>query len=478
MSNEESASPPSKPSNNNKKVVIKSSLSLRQRLVPASFRRKKQNTQVSSETGVSTVCSFEEHDEGDDEREEELDTARILTTRSGTEALLCPQKESRYLFEQGLQHAQQTKYLEAIESLTQALTLADGSELEPEILWTLISCYAQQEEEDEAGTYLAMFKPSLSKLQDEWIEREASLPMLSLLMEYRFWDTALIMSRFVETDDAVLARLHFETASNLTNAQEAVPQLEKALSYCHEPEDEYLKQSILQTLVQAHAAEEEWDEALSLQESYMISLQADGDADLHAQAHIDAAELHIAQGHYEKALVSLNEGLELVSNHVPLLQAKAHTLYKLGDTDQSLQVYKSLLPKVKHCPSDAAKIYYTMGRICCKVGSYEDALGHFQREGKVTRTALGKCHIENSRIYHDLARIHDEALGNYEQALKYYSKALKVEQRCLKKARFQVDRQELSSQILETQRCMGRIHYKQGEFGKAFTCSFSDDISI
>lgn len=461
-------------------VKQKTSLSLR-RFMPFRGSKNQYHSHQSNRTAISTVCSFEEPNEG--RQEEEIDPAAILTTRGGLEALLCPQQESRYLYDQGVEHFGQGRFLEASEALTQALSLCNGSDLEPRILWTLVSQYSQQDDEVEAGRYLTVLKPKMRLLHDEWIESEASLAMLSLLMEHKHWDTALKMTFYVETEDSVLARLYFETAANRTT-KDAVPHLEKALSLCHDSEDESLKQSILHTLVHAHAAELDFEEALSVQESYMDSLQTPTDK---AQAHHDAAELHIAQGHYEQALSLLNEGLELINDAestsgsltTAMLQAKAHTLYKLGDSPHCLVVYKSLLSRVKHCPSDAAKIYYTMGRICCKSGEYENALFYFKQELKLTKSALGKYHYENSRIYHDLGRIHDEALGNYEQGLKYYTKALKVEQRCLKKLPPSREiRNEVSMQILETQRCIGRIHYKQGEFNKAFSCSFVDDISI
>jgi tetratricopeptide (TPR) repeat protein len=112
-----------------------------------------------------------------------------------------------------------------------------------------------------------------------------------------------------------------------------------------------------------------------------------------------------------------------------------------------------------------------MGRICCKTGRYEEALEYFLSELKTTKSTLGKYNIEVSRILHDVAKIYEDSLGDYEKALKYYKKAFKVERRAAKLT------PQLSAQVLETQRCMGRIHYKRGEFDKAFTVSFADDLS-
>jgi tetratricopeptide (TPR) repeat protein len=69
-------------------------------------------------------------------------------------------------------------------------------------------------------------------------------------------------------------------------------------------------------------------------------------------------------------------------------------------------------------------------------------------------------------------------LGDYEASLKYYAKALKVQQRALKKCTNPVDEKELLGQILETQQCMGRIHYKRGEFTQALNVSFQENVAV
>lgn len=469
-------------------VIIKTSRSLRHLRLFSSRGRRNKLSGLSNGTAISTVCSL---------GEEEMDSpAPTISTTNGTEAFLCPLQESRYLYDQGVEYHKQERHAEATESLTQALSLTNGSDLEPRILWTLVSYHIQQDEHEEALSYLTVLKPLLSKIQADWIKEEASLALLSILMEKKLWNMALQVSNYIqqEIDCTVLARIHFEVAESLTT-EKALPHLEQALQLCSEhqhntttdsEDDETLKQAILQTMVQAHAAEEEWDEALSLQESYMESIR-EGDETNNsvelAQGHYDAAELYLAQGHYEDSLSSLNQGLDLLNKEkhalsTTMLQAKAHVLYQLGDIDDSLLIYKSLLVKVKHCPSDAAKLYYTMACISLKSGRYEDSLGYFRNELKITRQALGKYHYETSRIYHDIARIYDESLGDYESSLNFLGKALKVEQRALKRSSSSKERNEVASQILETQQCMGRIHYKRGEFSKAFTVSFHDDVSV
>lgn len=307
-------------------------------------------------------------------------------------------------------------------------------------------------------------------------------------METKLWKTAWTMTRFLEKDTldpSVLARIHFEVACSLTS-DEALPHLEQALEHVDDEEDEPLKQAILQNMVHAHAAEEEWDEALSFQESYMDSIRGGGENDEAnsmelAQGHYNAAQLYLAMDDYDEALGCINQGLELVPpKHVlatKMLQAKAHVLLSLGRVDESLAIYKSLVAKLKQ-PSDIAKIYYTMACICCKNGRFDESLGYFVKELKITKSALGKHHVETCRIYQDMARTYDESLGDYETSLKYYAKALKVQQRALKKCTNPMETRELASQILETQQCMGRIHYKRGEFSQALHVSFQENVAV
>jgi tetratricopeptide (TPR) repeat protein len=486
------------PQVNNGSVIIKPSRSLRH--LRQLFGRKKKHYYSSSKysggTAISTVCSLEEQQQQQQQHQLVVDHPTISTT-NGTEAILDPQQESQYLYSQGVEQYAQGHAKEATESLTQALSIADGLELEPKILWTLVSFHAQQEEFEQAATYVTVLKPLLAKIQETWIQQEASLPLLSLLMETKLWNMAWTMSQYLPQDNntldpTVLARIHFEVARCLTttsSTEQALPHLKEALELVQDRDEPRLKQAILQNMVHAHAAEEEWDEALSFQESYMESIIRGGDDGEEnpielAQGQYDAAQLYLAMEEYDDALSCLNAGLQLVpSKHglfTNMLQAKAHVLLQLGNVDESLAVYKSLCPKLKQ-PSDIAKIYYTMACICRKNGRHDESLAYFKSELNVTKSAaaLGKHRVETTcRIYHDMARIHDECLGDYETSLKYYAKALKVQQRALKKCTNPVEEKELLSQILETQQCMGRIHYKRGEFTQALNVSFQENVAV
>lgn len=448
-------------------MIVKTTLSL-SRLFP--FRRTSRTLvgqqQLSTNTAITTVCSRDENDTSQSYQSVEAEVAQTISTQTGTEAFYCPQREARYLLDQGLEHRAQGRHEDALESLAQALALSHGSDLQPRILWTLVSICVNKFPDDssshQAVAYLSILKPQIDDLDDEWIEQESSLPLWNFLRDHGQWSTGLRMARIVKPDGDALARIHFENAVSMSSDQ-AMPHLKDALYFC---KDDSLKQSILHTMVHAHAAEEEWEEALSCQSCYMESL--DGKEDL-AQAYADAAELHMSKNDYEAALASLDEGLKIETT-APLLQAKAHILfYYLNKTDQALAIYKSLLSRV--CPADASRLYYTMGRICTKTGRYDEALQYFFSELKITKENFGKYNMEVSRIFHDIARIYEDCLGEYDQALKYYKKALKVERHAMKLA------PQLSEQVLETQRCMGRIHYKRGEFGKAVTVSFADDLS-
>jgi tetratricopeptide (TPR) repeat protein len=413
------------------------------------------------------VCSLDENDTCHSvEAEERL--AQTLSTRTGTEAFLFPREEARHLLDQGLEHRAEGRHQDALESLNQALSLSHGNYLQPRILWTLISLYLKELQVDnddssnQAVLYLSMLAPHICDLEDEWVEQEASLPLFNFLQEQRQWSTALRMVHIVKPEHDTLARIYFETAVS-QSSDEAMPSLKEALYFCR---NKTLKQSILHSMVHAHADQEEWEEALYCQNCYMDHLHAHEDL---VQAHADAAELHLSKKDYAAALASLEKGLQIETT-TPLLQAKAHILYyHLNQTNEALAIYKSLLSRV--CPADASRIYYTMGRICCKTRRYEEALECFLSELKITKKTLGKYNIEVARILHDVAKIYEDSLGDYEEAFKYYKKAFKVERHAAKLA------PHLSAQVLETQRCMGRIHYKRGEFNKAVTVSFADDLS-
>ena len=298
----------------------------------------------------------------------------------------------------------------------------------------------------------------MEDLKDEWIEQEATPALLDFLQEHGQWATALRVARVVQPEDTVSARIHYETATQLTSA-EAVPHLLEALYLCDN--DESLKASILNTMVTAHSAEKDWSKALWCHGCYMECLDSPLDI---AQAHFDAAELYVAQNDFKAALTSLDEASQLVDEDPlagQILQAKAHILYHQGRPSEALRSYELLLERVKHNPADAAKLYYTMGRICIKTGRYEQALEYFASELEITKAALGKYHMEVSRILHELARIQDEFLSDADAALKLYQAALKVERHAKKRAPPE-KKQEIGSQILETQAKIGRIHYKRG----------------
>ena len=141
--------------------------------------------------------------------------------------------------------------------------------------------------------------------------------------------------------------------------------------------------------------------------------------------------------------------------------------------------FTSLLCAKLKQPADIAKIYYTMACICRKNGRFDESLGYFKSELKVTKSALGKHHVETCRIYHDMARIYDESLGDYELSLKYYAKALKVEQRALKKCT-NVSRKEGTCRVKYSRRnsAWDEFTTSVGNSVKPYMCRFKKMLHV
>lgn len=215
--------------------------------------------------------------------------------------------------------------------------------------------------------------------------------------------------------------------------------------------------------------------------------------------------------------VRKEENQELIMPQVftKLLQIKADVLCRLGDIDESLKYYEKIVcnmerRSLRHS-ADAANILYTMGRVCIHAKRFDDAMKYFTRELAVTKTVVGKYHLAVSRVLHELAKVAEKGLLDYERALQYYNETLSIETAVLKKCvtdtqtlpccrnpqlkqqRRNMARVSASSnfknhfqccvkhanmmkdakqQIVETKRCLGRIHYMHGDFDSALKTSF------
>lgn len=167
----------------------------------------------------------------------------------------------------------------------------------------------------------------------------------------------------------------------------------------------------------------------------------------------------------------------------------------------------------KHSVADIANVLYTMGRVCVHAKRFVDAISYFNRELELTRAVVGNCHLAVSRVLHELAKVSEKGLMDYEQALRYYKETLEVEtavlQQCVRdmqslpccknfrqsgnsRGRCRVPTSanftkyyeccpkhvalmtEAKQQIIETKRCLGRLHFMHGDFDSAVKTSFDN----
>jgi hypothetical protein len=176
-----------------------------------------------------------------------------------------------------------------------------------------------------------------------------------------------------------------------------------------------------------------------------------------------------------------------------LLQTKGDVLFRLGRMDASMLMYQQALQEAQN-PADQAKLLYTMGRLCIRLRRTREAIFFFTRELEVTKQELGSNHLSVSHIYHELAKLYDEGLGEQKMALMKYNKALQIELAVLQECHFAVAtcqkcnpiahrmcdmhssmHTQVTSQIRETKRSQGRMHFKLGDFDKAVRTSLFNE---
>eukprot|EP00536_Pseudo-nitzschia_multiseries_P001027 jgi/Psemu1/300475/fgenesh1_kg.13_\ len=177
-----------------------------------------------------------------------------------------------------------------------------------------------------------------------------------------------------------------------------------------------------------------------------------------------------------------------------LLQLKGDVYYRLGRRNESMQVYQQALEEAQS-PAEKAKLLYTIGRLCSRMGRTRDAISCFMHELEITQLELGAHHLSVSVIYHELAKLYDEGLGLHKMALKKYKKALEIELTVMDDLRTTVAscmecdatcsrrmceahaniHSHVQGQIRETKKCMGRMHFKLGDFDGAMKAGLSND---
>jgi tetratricopeptide (TPR) repeat protein len=436
---------------------MKSRLSLRVTPLNVRSKLKLRTSSLRSVRSSHTVVSTESYEE-----ESEV----VVSTDEATEVTLS--RDAATLHELAKHEYKMMRFDEAVDCWNQALQQNPGNLL-PHILWNLLKVHLEFNEakpskskEKEVKRYFDKLRPHLSTLTPS----EPSPLMLDYFVEQEEWEGAVRLANLIIVDKAIMARIHYERGiQNSASTASRMDCMTKCLS-CRPPQR--LKLAAHAELVQLHSAAGNYLQALKHHEERLALLEDDMDI---AKAFFEEGELYVSLGHTEKAMCSIDKGLELYPKSLTLLEAKADLHCLLGQIDESIELHGEILKQTVD-PSEQTKILYAMGRICHKSGLGEKAAVYYTRELEITQETWGKEHLECSRIYHELSRLSDEVC-EYESALQYLNEALLIEKLHLSRLKGE-RRRELHCLIKGTQKLIGKIHFKTGDFHGALQASFGD----
>uniref|UniRef100_A0A7R9WR25 Anaphase-promoting complex subunit 5 domain-containing protein n=1 Tax=Craspedostauros australis TaxID=1486917 RepID=A0A7R9WR25_9STRA len=178
-----------------------------------------------------------------------------------------------------------------------------------------------------------------------------------------------------------------------------------------------------------------------------------------------------------------------------LYQTKADVLFRLGRIEQAWDEYEKAYQYAMTTmsyppnPAEVAKMLYKLGRICIKLRRIPTAIQYFEQELEVTQRTLGTSrHFSVSRIYHELATVHDRYQNDHRRALQCLQDAYEIENQLYTQCQHEIDEcrqcsairycprhqqyfKDCIHQLHETKNSQGRIHYKLGNFEKALEAS-------
>jgi tetratricopeptide (TPR) repeat protein len=181
-----------------------------------------------------------------------------------------------------------------------------------------------------------------------------------------------------------------------------------------------------------------------------------------------------------RALDLIEAGLALLPDtacdtlYISLQEWRAHLLGQMQHYTECLAVYQTLLSRTRNEASDEVRAnwYFACARLSIRLREYQKALDYYQEELTCTSLSTPSMLLAMSRICHDSAKVAHKALGDLPLALNYYQEALKAEHEYLKLADVGAEEHERMRRVLlETQRCMGRIHFEMGNVDQAIAMS-------
>ncbi|KAL3915693.1 MAG: hypothetical protein SGILL_005524, partial [Bacillariaceae sp.] len=364
--------------------------------------------------------------------------------------------------------------------------------------------------ERQAKRYVHRIKPAL--VSTSWVR--CSVELTEFLSRSEAWELALLVAKEVQKDTPQymeppidheqLATLHVRVASLKLDSQkqgEGLQHLQETIKCLQKVPKERRDMIMYTHALQLLATEYQQQGSPGLALEAYSELLANAPAEDQANICCQMAELYISRGELDMALEKLESAARKMDNdegntgviRLQLLQTKGDVLYRLGRMDASMTVYQQAL-KEAESPADQAKVLYTLGRLCIRLRRTREAITCFTRELEITKEELGVNHLSVSHIYHELAKLYDEGLGEQKMALMKYNKALQIElavlqechiavstcQKCNPVAHRMCDihsnmHSQVTGQIRETKKCMGRMHFKLGDFDKALRTSFFNE---
>ncbi|CAB9526240.1 expressed unknown protein (Partial), partial [Seminavis robusta] len=143
--------------------------------------------------------------------------------------------------------------------------------------------------------------------------------------------------------------------------------------------------------------------------------------------------------------------------------------------ERLLQCYKS---SSTHGPADAANVLYILGKLSVRAKQFHAALDYFDEELTMTKSVVGHTHLAISKILHESARVADAGMMDYPRAVRYYQEALQVETRVYQQSKQENGTsllQDAKAQMGETKQCLGKLHFKMGDFTKAMKTTLAVD---
>eukprot|EP00547_Thalassionema_nitzschioides_P016150 CAMPEP_0194239926 /NCGR_PEP_ID=MMETSP0158-20130606/6245_1 /TAXON_ID=33649 /ORGANISM="Thalassionema nitzschioides, Strain L26-B" /LENGTH=445 /DNA_ID=CAMNT_0038974511 /DNA_START=117 /DNA_END=1454 /DNA_ORIENTATION=+ len=405
----------------------------------------------------SSWTNVTELSEDDHRRDEESDEDAIGTSNEITEVVICQDESLYYL---GIEEYQNKRFEKAIDYLGQALK--SNGNYHYLVLWSLLNIYIdlKQMEPDtmshrrNAKRYFDKLRPHVSKL-------ESPLKKSALALEYFVqrgeWRGAIELAKKMEASSSQIACFHYQRGID-ANASTALSI--ECMSKCLALRPPVgLVVAAHGELIKLYAKSGNYTPALEHHEERLGHLKDKEDI---TKAYCEEGELYLALDDKESALVALEKGLKLKPTSKILLEAKADLLFFLDKVDESLALHEDRLSKAE-TPLEKSKCLYTMGRICHKSGRRKCAIEYYQRELQITQQILGETHLECSRIFHDLAKIADEAC-EYDETICYLKQALEIEGWNLAQVK---DKGHIECLMRDTQKTIGKVHFKKGDFSLA-----------